>query len=179
MNVLDPLKIALLKAAEYLTALQHKQTPPYMPPEAPKMPVEAPQTPTMTQTAPCPIPSATAQLNASYDWSTPEAVRHSVRVIADEEGLTLFQKNLMCQVIHCESGWNIHAINHNMVAGKVASTDYGLCQWNDYYHGKEISPDDAVNDPEKAVRLMCTYVKKGLIREWVCYSTGMYNHYTS
>jgi hypothetical protein len=56
--------------------------------------------------------------------------------------------------------------------GKVFSTDYGICQWNDVYHGKEITPEEALHDPEKAVRLMCQYVKQGLIKQWVCYSTG-------
>lgn len=134
-----------------------------------------------TNVNPAPVPNdprAILNPTAPYDWSTPESVRHSVRVIADEEKLTPFQKNLMCQVLHCESGWNIHAINHNMRNGKVVSTDYGLCQWNDYYHGKEITPDEALNNPEKAVRLMCKYVKNGLIRQWVCYSADMYHKYT-
>src|SRR5712671_2055216 len=94
-----------------------------------------------------------------YDWSTPEAARHSLRVIADEEGLTVEQKNLLSQVVHCESGYNIHAKHPNLYNGKVVSCDFGICQWNDHYHGQEISPHDAEYNPEKAVRLMCQYVK--------------------
>lgn len=116
----------------------------------------------------------------TYDWSTPTAARHSLRVICDEEGLTVAQKNLMSQVIHCESGYNTKITHPNLNAvGKVMSTDFGICQWNDYYHNKEITPDEALNDPEKAVRLMCKYVKEGLIKQWVCYSSNLYKKYTA
>ena len=78
-----------------------------------------------------------------------------LQIICDEEGLDLEQKNTMCATIGAESGWIPTAIHKNILNGKVFSTDFGICQWNDYYHGKEITPDEAVNDPEKAVRLMC------------------------
>jgi hypothetical protein len=113
-------------------------------------------------------------------WDTPEHSRHSVRVICDEEGLTVYEKNLVSQVIHCESGYNPKTVHPNLgKSGKVLSTDFGICQWNDYYHGKEISPTEAVNNPEKAIRLMCKYVKAGQIKQWVCYSSGMYKHYSA
>lgn len=114
-------------------------------------------------------------------WTTATGNRHNVRVIADQEGLTVAQKNLMSQVIHCESGYNPQAINYNKdpITGKITSTDHGICQWNDYFHGKEISPTDATNDPEKAVRLMCTYIKAGRISQWSCYKLGLYKNYTA
>jgi hypothetical protein len=105
-----------------------------------------------------------------------------VRVVCDEEGLTVVRKNDLCATIECESGgFNTKAthINYIWVNGirKVGSTDWGLCQWNDYYHGKEITPQEALNDPEKAVRLMCKYWKQGLMRQWICYSAGLYEQY--
>lgn len=112
-------------------------------------------------------------------WDTPENCRHNVRVLADLEGLTVGQKNLMSQVIHCESGYNTKATHPNLVNGKVTSEDFGICQWNNKYHGSEITPDEAMNDPEKAVRLMCKYVKEGLIKQWVCFSSGLYEKYPS
>lgn len=127
--------------------------------------------------APSPIQPQRAPIAEStpkYDWDTPVLARHSVRVICDEEGLTTSQKNTLCATIACESGFNPKAINYNKVNGRVVSTDFGICQWNDYYHGKEISPEEAVNNPEKAVRLMCKYWKQGLERQWVCYSTGRF-----
>lgn len=112
-----------------------------------------------------------------YDWDTPTLARHSVRVICDEEGLTVEQKDTMCATIGAESGWKTSAVNYNKKNGKVVSTDYGICQWNDYYHGKEISPDEAVNNPEKAVRLMCAYWKRGQRDLWSAYKNGSYKKY--
>lgn len=115
-------------------------------------------------------------------WDTPNNVRHSVRVICDQEGLTTSQKNTLCATIQCESaGFNTKAVHPNYVIKKgvktLTSTDYGLCQWNDFYHGREISPDEALNNPEKAVRLMCKYWKAGQQKQWVCYSANMYKKY--
>lgn len=114
-----------------------------------------------------------------YLWDTAENARHSVRVICDEEGLTAKQKNLMSQVVHCESGYKTTATHPNLNKnGKQVSCDYGIAQWNDFYHGSEISPDEAVHNPEKAIRLMCSYVKTGKISQWVCYSSGLFKQYT-
>ncbi len=126
------------------------------------------------------VPSAVVK--PKYDWSFPSKVKHSVRVICDEEGLTLEQKNTLCATIQCESNFNTKAVNKNYITLSngtkvLASTDFGICQWNDYWHGKEITPDEAVNNPEKAVRLMCAYWKRGQRKLWVCYSKGMYKKY--
>lgn len=111
--------------------------------------------------------------DALLPWTTTANCRHNVRALADLEGLTVEHKNLMSQVIHCESGYNIHAKHDN-----GTSVDHGICQWNSYFHASEITPDEAENNPEKAVRLMCKYVKQGLIKQWVCYSRGYYKSFT-
>lgn len=112
-------------------------------------------------------------------WGDPISNRHNVRVICDQENLTVPQKNLVSQVIHCESGYHTLAVHPNIYDGRVVSTDRGICQWNDHYHGAEISADEAFNDPEKCVRLMCKYVKAGRINQWVCYSSGLYRQYSA
>jgi hypothetical protein len=113
-----------------------------------------------------------------YLWDTPTNVRASVRAICDEAGLTVEQKSTLCATIECESQFNTKAIHPNVGGtGKVLSTDYGLCQWNDKYHGNQITPDDALNDPEKAVRLMCAYWKRGRRALWVSYLKGNYKQY--
>lgn len=112
-----------------------------------------------------------------YDWDTPIFARHSVRMICDEEGLDTEQKNTLCATIGGESGWKIGAKRENLKNGKVWSTDWGICQWNDYYHSKEISPEEAVNNPEKAVRLMCSYWKRGQRNLWIAYKSGAYKKY--
>lgn len=128
---------------------------------------------------PEPEPVAPPPAPPKFDWSTPLAARHSVRVICDEEGLTVEEKNTLCATIGGESGWRTQAINHNRVDGTIVSTDFGICQWNDYYHGKEISPTEAMNNPEKAVRLMCHYWKKGETyrRWWIAYKNGRYKQF--
>jgi hypothetical protein len=143
-------------------------------------PVVAPEPPPATippPAPPTPPPPLTTPPTSKYDWAGPTAVRHSVRVICDEEGLTVEQKNTMCATIGGESEYNPNAINYNRINGKLYSTDYGLCQWNDVYHGSEISPQDALHDPEKAVRLMCAYWKRGQRTLWIAYKNGSYKNY--
>lgn len=115
-------------------------------------------------------------------WDTKTNIKHSVRVICDDEGLTVDQKNTLCATVQAESQFNLKAINYNYAFKKngtkyLSSTDFGLCQWNDYWHGKEITPDEAVNNPEKSVRLMCTYWKKGQMKQWCAYSSGAFRKY--
>ena len=109
-------------------------------------------------------------------WETPAEARHSVRVLCDEMGLSVPDKNILCAVIACESGFNTQAINKNNDARK--STDYGICQYNSYWYigeGKPIaSVDEALNNPEKCVRVMINQYKKGQIKDWVCYSSGKF-----
>lgn len=120
-----------------------------------------------------------------YLWDNPTNVRHSVRVLCDEMGMTLEQKNTMCATIGAESvGYNTQAVNRNFVTNAqgikvLASTDWGLCQWNDYYHGSEIAPQVALQDPEAAVRLMGHYWKLGELYRtwWVAYKNGSYKQY--
>src|SRR4051812_21578297 len=108
---------------------------PHLPPE---VPVNSPIEPAVVpQDVPVPPePTIAPPPPPKYLWDTPSNVRHSVRVICDEEGLTLEQKNTLCATIACESGFNIHARHHNVSkSGKLLSTDFGLAQWNDFYHG--------------------------------------------
>lgn len=130
--------------------------------------------PAQVPIAPPPPPTPPAP---KYLWDTPEHAKHSVRVICDEFGFTLEQKNTMCATIMCESGFHIDAVNHNMSNGRIASTDYGICQWNDFYHATEITPNEALNNPQKAVRLMCQYWKRGQRDLWIAYKSGAYKKY--
>ena len=115
-------------------------------------------------------------------WDTKENIRHSVRVLCDDEGLTVAQKNTLCATVEAESDFNLHAINYNYAfrldgTKYVSSTDRGIAQWNDYWHGKEITPDEAFNNPEKCIRLMCTYWKNGQMKQWCAYSNGTFRRY--
>ncbi len=114
-------------------------------------------------------------------WDTPAHIRRNVRVMCDAAGLTQRQKNTLCATIHAESGWDSKAVCHNYGLRNgvktLLSTDNGLCQWNDYWHKDEITPDEATNNPQKAVGLMIAYWKAGLQKQWVGYSSGSYLKY--
>lgn len=117
-----------------------------------------------------------------YLWDTKENSRHSVRVICDEEGLTVQEKNIICACIQQESQFNPKAIGKPNFNG---TKDYGLCQYNDgknkkgqaYWIGpgavfKDIN--EVLNNPEKNVRIMVQQYKAGNIKYWASYSTGAY-----
>lgn len=119
---------------------------------------------------------------SKYLWDTLANSKHSVRVICDEEGLSLGNKNLICAVIQAESGFNNKAVNKNRNSkGVVTSTDWGICQINDYYQiGKGtsfVSVDDVVNNPDKAVRFMVQMFKAGKLNLWSAYKGGAYLKY--
>ncbi len=111
-----------------------------------------------------------------YLWDNPRNVRHSVRVICDEEGLSVAEKNSICAIINCESGHDIKRININ----KNGSKDLGLIQANDYWYikkGKFLTEDQALNDPEFCVRLMIKRYKQGFLKDWICYRDGLYKKF--
>jgi hypothetical protein len=148
-------------------ATRYEVVPPITPPEAPQSPVEP-----VTTIEPIVVPK--------YLWDTPANAKHSVRVICDEMGLSVSDKNDLCATIGAESGWLTHPRpnqNKDPKTGKIWSTDFGICQWNDVHHGKEITPDEAENDPEKAVRLMCAYWRRGQRSLWCAYSNGSYKKF--
>lgn len=124
-------------------------------------------------------------VNTIYpNWTDPVVARHNVRVIADQEGLTTNQKNLLSQTLHCESGYNVNCVHANLDKhGKVVSTDYGIAQINDFYHigeGKDFpSVDYVMTNPEACVRWMAKLFKTGAARLWVCYSSNLYEKYSA
>lgn len=148
--------------------------PTYAPPRMPPAPSTSPVTPPLPVTPPI-MPTTPVH---GLLWNTVQNIRHSVRVICDEEGLSLEQKNTLCATIQAESGFNLHAEHFNYDEhGKLLSVDRGLCQWNNYFHGKEISAVEAEENPEKAVRLMCKYWKAGLRNYWIAYKNKSYQRY--
>jgi len=115
------------------------------------------------------------------DWSIPAAAHHNVRVLCDLEGLTYQQKEVLTACVMVESGFKIDAMHQNYVIENgervLGSTDYGICQWNDKFHGAEITPDQALHNPEMAVRLMCKYWLAGKMNQWCSYASGAYKQY--
>lgn len=139
-----------------------------------------PKPPTVTiQDLPKPAPSSFIN---GYLWDNALNSRHSVRVICDEMNLRLDEKNLITACIRQESNFNNGAIGRNKDAsGKVLSTDWGLCQINDFYQigqGKYWSSvTQVVNNPDKAVKWMISMYKQGHLNLWVSYSSGAYKQW--
>ena len=112
-------------------------------------------------------------------FDTPHNAYHAVRVLCDNTGLSLDEKNLICAVIFQESRFKNSAICKNRDAqGNVLSTDYGICQINTHYHigpGRDFpSVDYVLQNPDKVVQWMIGMYKHGLLKMWVGYSSKAY-----
>lgn len=136
--------------AEFLPALYKALTvsapadvPVTLPPNVPQEPPVAPVVP---QDAP------------KYDWTSKDAVRHSIRLIADEMGLSVIQKNCLCDISLCESSYVLKAKKVN----SPTSIDRGLFQINSRYHPE--ATDALAYDPEWSTRWACKVIlsKKNL-----------------
>ncbi len=144
-------------------------------------PEEAKEHPVNAPTAPDPLP-AKPEAKEPYNWDGFANSRHSVRVICDEEGLEWDEKNLITAVIHAESGFNNKAKCINKKKdGTVSSTDWGICQINDYWHigkGKSFeSVEFVLSNPDKVVRWMIKMYRGGSLKLWVAYTNGSYKKY--
>lgn len=184
--------LAFLRTLAHETGYDEPLAPPTMAPVSPQEPPSAPITPN-------PIPMNPDTL---LPWNTTNSLSHenwhNVRVLCDLEGLSHEQKEELCATVWGESEFNTHAkctnyayrtehdaegnvvldANHQPVVIKyVASVDNGIAQWNTHYHGSEITPDQAVNNPEMSIRLMCSYWKRGQSNQWVAHSTGRYKQF--
>lgn len=133
-----------------------------------------------------------------YLWDTKEHSRHSARVVMDEYGLTPNEKDLLCATIEAESGWKTNRVCINLEDGtsisttlekleqvskglKIASIDYGIIQANTRWYigvGKPlITIDEAINNPEKCVRVMINSYRRGRLSDWIAYRSGAYKKY--
>jgi hypothetical protein len=118
----------------------------------------------------------------TYFWDTKDNARHSVRVICDETGLPLNDKNILTACVQVESDFDPNAIHHNRdIDGKITSTDYGIAQINDFFHigpGKDFpSVQFVLENPEACIRWMAKMWKAGKQSLWTSFSTGAYKQY--
>lgn len=155
-----------------------------------EVPASAPVQPVVP--VPAPIEETVLPAPEPLRWDTVEAARHSVRVICDEEGLTVQQKNELCATVGAESGWQSYYLsgskkgqpvkleNKNDV-GNVWSTDWGIIQLNDWYHigpGKSFpSVEYVLSNPEACIRWMCTQWKAGHANWWIAHKNGSYKKF--
>jgi len=121
-------------------------------------------------------------------WGNAADNRHNVRVLCDLAGMAFSDKNILCAVVGGESGWLNYLPDGNPVKhenlgvnGSLLSTDWGICQINDYWHigqGKDFPTAEYVMaNPEAVVNWMITMYKEGNIKDWDAYLSGNYKKY--
>jgi hypothetical protein len=147
--------------------IYNKQEPMKTPPTTAKVP----PVPNSTITVSTPLQSPPSE--PGLMWDTPQQAFHSVRVICDEMGLNLEQKNEICYTINGESEFHIKAVGK---PNKNGTRDWGICQFNDgaikgiqIWIGKGATfkdTDEVLNNPEKCVRTMINTYKAGHIGWW-------------
>lgn len=104
----------------------------------------------------------------------PETMQQMVRRKCKEHGLTLKQSHELFQTVQCESNFNPKAkLENKDNNGKVWSTDWGICQINDYWwigtNKTFPSVDYVLNNPDKCIDWMCKQFKAGNEKYWVCW----------
>lgn len=168
--------IAVVTAA--LHTHWHSKSPQIMPDNTP------PVAPNLPATAPIDPDSIT------YSWDTPQHNYHNARVLCDNAGLSLAEKNIICACLYQESEFYNYLPNGLPVThqnkspqGQVLSTDFGIAQINDFYHigpGKDFpSVDFLLANPDKAVQFMIDAFQHGKLSMWVSYSSGEYRVWLS
>lgn len=92
--------------------------------------------------------------------------------VCKEEGLPVNGKapwglgDDMLATIWGESGWNSHCVN-------AKTKDYGLCQFSARFYLKEydMTPQNAIDQPERCLRIMAKNFKAGRQSNWVAYAS--------
>lgn len=131
----------------------------------------------MTPTAPVTVPvKSTVAVPVGSKTMQQMVIR-----ICGVKGLNADQSSDLYATIHCESNFNPSLVHPNIVNGVTASTDYGICQVNDYWHigvGKDFpSVAYVLSNPDKCVEWMCDMWLAGKQDLWVCFSKGLYLKY--
>jgi hypothetical protein len=135
-----------------------------------------PQAPIMTVESTS-VPSAMIPTLNGYE--TPKEAWHSVRVMCDSMGLSVYEKNVICACIFQESQFSNNAVGRNKdKIGRILSTDWGIVQINDYWHvgkGKTWPSVEYIKDnPGECVKWMIDMYMKGNLNIWTSYKSGAY-----
>lgn len=182
MKFLEAIR-AILTAFFKPEPLVFQQHPEMAPEPAPEPPPPAPEPVPVKQPEPPP-----AKPGGLPGWDTAKHAFKSTRMLCDELGLTLEQKNELCACIYQESRFlnyinpGVPTTNKNRRAdGTVSSTDWGICQVNDHYHagpGKTFpSVEYILANPEKMVRWMIRCQKNGELWLWSSFKFGHYKQW--
>lgn len=152
-------------------------------------PAPAPEPDIITYDPRAPEPPPAPPPPPAFSWETQKGAYKLTRIMCDEEGLSYADKNIICACIYQESRFMNRypngkpVVNHNIIDGKVSSTDYGIVQVNDYYHigkGKTFpSLDYVMDNPDKMVRWMIQCQQKGQLWLWSSFKFGHYQKWLS
>jgi len=154
-------------------------------PEVPSEPdTPAPIAPA-PEAVPAPVEKPSDYLTTIVPWTSKKANFHNVRVICDQEGLTLVQKNTLCACVYQESRFLTNPTpnkNRDPETGEVWSTDYGIVQVNDHYNIGPGMPFPSVqyvlDNPEACVRWMAKHLKRTSgLSLWASWTSGVYREW--
>ncbi len=158
----------------------------YRPPEpqnSPQTTVSHPDAPVVIVPAPAliqPVVINTPRYNPPMplQWDTPSHTCHAFRVLCDQSGLSLENKNLLSACVFQESRFDNKAVCHN-----AHSSDLGFVQINDKIWtgiGEPFTDGaDIVAHPEKAATFLIRMFKAGKLDLWVSYKSGAYHQWLS
>ncbi len=129
--------------------------------------------PVVAPPPPHPQPKPVQVEEVKYHWDTPVLARHSIRVLCDEMGMSVDDKNIFCATMGAESGWkSIRSLKPNF----DGTYDWGICQINTKYwigEGKTFpSTDYVLSHPEACVRWAIKQWMAGHRNYWYGYSSG-------
>lgn len=147
--LLENLKALLIKLRDLL--IQQENYIPLVPPVSPTPP-EPPKPSTEWAVAPA---------SEKLELIT------TAREICKEIGLSAQLTQELIYTVQGESGWNSHCININT----NGSGDYGIAQLNsDYYLVyNNMTPQEALDNPEKCLRIMAQAFKNGRSIDWIAH----------
>jgi hypothetical protein len=142
-------------------------------------PAPAPAPVPLPPPSPKPVPVPTPSPSPT---PKPESMQNMVRRVCRELRLTFQMSADLFATVQGESGFNPSAINHNYdKSGKLTSIDYGIAQLNSrWYIGPNCelkTPQEALADPEKCIRVMAKAFKAGRAKDWLVYRYGRYKQF--
>lgn len=171
-TLLEDFKRDLLRILEMIGILCAKQDTPTVPPvEAPKQPVKPLKLPPDSPKPPTPSLITGVDLHGhSFAWrggtlTERKAMYALAEKICKEEKLTPVMTKDLLLTVYGESGFNAWCIN-------TQSFDYGVAQFSKRYYLVEykMSPQEAIDNPERCLRIMARNFKAGRQSNWVAYN---------
>lgn len=125
-------------------------------------PPVAPETPPVVVVAPKPVIHPDGWCEGTL--SDRRAMYALAEKVCAREGLTPELTEDLLSTVWGESGWNQWCVNHK-------TFDYGIAQFSARYYLKEykMTPQEALDNPEKCLTIMADNFKAGRQSNWVAY----------